>query len=121
MSTLYKADERFEEIYFSRLLVSLIYFYYKEHYVEKTMYQDYYDTMDVGYKDEFGYIYVMARDDDVINVAGHRLSTSALEDVVMAHPDVVDAAVIGVPDPTKGEIPLCLYIMKEGKDLVQLF
>ncbi|XP_029046528.1 acyl-CoA synthetase short-chain family member 3, mitochondrial [Osmia bicornis bicornis] len=103
MSTLYKADERFKEIYFSRFL-------------------GYYDTMDVGYKDEFGYIYVMARDDDVINVAGHRLSTSALEDVVMAHPDVVDAAVIGVPDPTKGEIPLCLYIMKEDttKNEVQI-
>lgn len=78
--------------------------------------QGYYDTMDVGYKDEFGYVYVMARDDDVINVAGHRLSTSALEDVVLAHPDIVDAAVVGVPDPTKGEIPLCLYIMKEGED-----
>ncbi|XP_034175686.2 acyl-CoA synthetase short-chain family member 3, mitochondrial [Osmia lignaria lignaria] len=103
MSTLYKADERFKEIYFSRFL-------------------GYYDTMDVGYKDEFGYIYVMARDDDVINVAGHRLSTSALEDVVMAHPDVVDAAVVGVPDPTKGEIPLCLYIMKEDttKNEVQI-
>lgn len=72
--------------------------------------------MDVGYKDEFGYVYVMARDDDVINVAGHRLSTSALEDVVLAHPDIVDAAVVGVPDPTKGEIPLCLYVMKEGED-----
>lgn len=69
--------------------------------------------MDVGYKDEFGYVYVMARDDDVINVAGHRLSTSALEDVILTHSDVVDAAVIGVPDPTKGEIPLCLYIMKQ--------
>lgn len=77
--------------------------------------------MDVGYKDEFGYIYVMARDDDVINVAGHRLSTSALEDVVLAHPDIVDAAVIGVPDPTKGEVPLCLYIMKQGKYSVQIF
>lgn len=94
ISTLYQCDERFKQIYFSR-------------------YPDYYDTMDVGYKDEYGYIYVMARDDDVINVAGHRLSTSALEDVVMTHPDVVDAAVVGVPDLTKGEIPLCLYIMKE--------
>lgn len=60
--------------------------------------------MDVGYKDEFGYVYVMARDDDVINVAGHRLSTSALEDVILTHSDVVDAAVIGVPDPTVVEV-----------------
>ncbi|XP_017793400.1 PREDICTED: acyl-CoA synthetase short-chain family member 3, mitochondrial [Habropoda laboriosa] len=94
MSTLYQADERFKEVYFST-------------------YSGYYDTMDVGYKDDFGYVYVMARDDDVINVAGHRLSTSALEDVVMTHPDVVDVAVVGVPDPIKGEVPLCLYIMKQ--------
>lgn len=70
--------------------------------------------MDAGYKDEYGYIYVTARDDDVINVAGHRLSTSALEDVVLSHPDVADAAVVGAPEPTKGEIPLCLYVMKKG-------
>lgn len=74
----------------------------------------YYDTMDAGYVDEFGYVYVTARDDDVINVAGHRLSTSALEDVVLSHPDITDAAVVGVPDHTKGEAPLCLYVMKEG-------
>lgn len=71
--------------------------------------------MDAGYRDEFGYIYVTARDDDVINVAGHRLSTSALEDVVLSHPHVVDAAVVGVPEPTKGEIPLCLFVIKNGK------
>ncbi|XP_076167653.1 acyl-CoA synthetase short-chain family member 3, mitochondrial [Ptiloglossa arizonensis] len=93
VSTLYQADQRFKETYFSA-------------------HPGYYDTMDVGYKDEFEYIYVMSRDDDVINVAGHRLSTAALEDVIMAHPDVIDAAVVGVPDPTKGEVPLCLYIMK---------
>lgn len=67
--------------------------------------------MDAGYKDEFGYVYVTARDDDVINVAGHRLSTSGLEDVVLGHPDVADAAVVGVPEPTKGEVPLCLFVM----------
>jgi Acyl-coenzyme A synthetases/AMP-(fatty) acid ligases len=71
--------------------------------------------MDAGYYDENGYIYVTARDDDVINVAGHRLSTSALEDVVLSHPDVGDTAVIGVPEPTKGEIPFCLYIKKRSK------
>ncbi|XP_066998771.2 acyl-CoA synthetase short-chain family member 3, mitochondrial [Anabrus simplex] len=95
MSTLYKAPERFKQIYFSK-------------------FPGYYDTMDAGYVDNNGYVFVTARDDDVINVAGHRLSTSALEDVVLSHPDVGDAAVVGVPEPTKGEIPLCLYIIKQG-------
>lgn len=66
--------------------------------------------MDAGYKDDRGYIFVTARDDDVINVAGHRLSTSSLEDAVLRHKDVVDVAVFGVPEPTKGQVPLCLYI-----------
>lgn len=70
--------------------------------------------MDAGYKDENGYIYITARDDDIINVAGHRISTMALEDAVLRHPDVSDAAVFGVPEPTKGEVPLCLYIMKDS-------
>lgn len=78
------------------------------------LHQGYYDTMDAGYTDEYGYIYVTARDDDVINVAGHRLSTSALEDVILSHPDVGDAAVFGVPETTKGEIPLCLYIKNKS-------
>nr|XP_018908604.1 PREDICTED: acyl-CoA synthetase short-chain family member 3, mitochondrial [Bemisia tabaci] len=95
MSTLYRAPERFIQVYFSK-------------------YPGYYDTMDAGFCDENGYIYVTARDDDVINVAGHRLSTSALEDVILSHPDIGDAAVVGVPEPTKGEIPLCLYIIKNG-------
>lgn len=76
----------------------------------------YYDTMDAGYKDENGYVYITARDDDIINVAGHRISTMALEDAVLRHPDVIDAAVFGVPEPTKGEVPLCLYIMKDSTD-----
>ncbi|XP_058806481.1 acyl-CoA synthetase short-chain family member 3, mitochondrial isoform X2 [Phymastichus coffea] len=97
LSTLYKADDRFKQIYFSK-------------------YPGYYDTMDAGYIDEHGYVYVTARDDDVINVAGHRLSTSALEDVVLGHPDVVDAAVVGVPEPTKGEIPLCLYVAADSSE-----
>jgi propionyl-CoA synthetase len=76
--------------------------------------------MDAGFIDEHGYVYVMARDDDVINVAGHRLSTAALEDVVLSHPDVVDATVIGVPEPTKGEIPLCLFITKDGMLIIMV-
>lgn len=74
--------------------------------------QGFYDTMDAGYKDENGYIFVTARDDDVINVAGHRISTNSLEDAVLRHPDVSDVAVFGVPEPTKGEVPCCLYITK---------
>jgi propionyl-CoA synthetase len=70
--------------------------------------------MDAGYIDDFGYIYVTARDDDIINVAGHRISTAALEDVILGHNDIADAAVIGIPDHTKGEVPLCLYVRREG-------
>lgn len=69
--------------------------------------------MDAGYKDENGYIFVTARADDIINVAGHRISTLALEDAVLRHPDVVDAAVFGVPEQTKGQVPLCLYVPRE--------
>lgn len=96
LTTLYQAPERFCQVYFTR-------------------YPGYYDTMDAGYIDEYGYVYVTARDDDVINVAGHRLSTSALEDVILAHPDVSDATVVGVPEPTKGEVPLCLFVLKKSK------
>lgn len=74
--------------------------------------QGYYDTMDAGYKDENGYIFVTARDDDVINVAGHRISTSSLENAILCHPDVADCAVFGVPESTKGEVPCCLYVTK---------
>ena len=77
--------------------------------------------MDAGYIDEDGYIFVTARDDDVINVAGHRLSTSALEDVILAHPDIVDATVIGVPEVTKGEIPLCLFVVKKSELIEYIF
>lgn len=70
--------------------------------------------MDAGYVDENGYIFVTARDDDVINVAGHRISTSSIEDAILRHPDVADAAVFGVPESTKGEVPCCLYITKNG-------
>lgn len=72
--------------------------------------------MDAGFIDEFGYVYVTARDDDVINVAGHRIATSAIEDVVLSHPDIVDATVVGVPEPTKGEVPLCLFVLKKSKN-----
>jgi propionyl-CoA synthetase len=74
----------------------------------------YYLTADAGYKDEDGYLWVMTRTDDIINVAGHRLSTGALEEVLASHPDVAECAVFGVTDPIKGEIPLGLIVLKAG-------
>ena len=94
MSTLFRADQRYKETYFSN-------------------YQGFYDTMDAGFVDKDGYVFVVARDDDVINVAGHRFSTSALEEVLLGHADVAEAAVVGVPDEVKGQIPLGLYVMKK--------
>ncbi|MDA9639673.1 AMP-binding protein [SAR116 cluster bacterium] len=83
-------------------------------FVEKylTSFPGYYETGDAGYKDADGYLYIMARTDDVINVAGHRLSTGQLEEALAAHPDVAECAVIGVADQLKGQVPLgliCLY------------
>ena len=71
--------------------------------------------MDAGMMDENGQIYVMSRDDDVINVAGHRLSTSALEEALLEHPCISEAAVIGVPDEMKGEVPLGLFVTTKGE------
>jgi propionyl-CoA synthetase len=73
-----------------------------------------YTTGDGGYIDEDGYIYVMGRTDDVINVAGHRLSTGVMEAVVAAHPDVAECAVIGVADPLKGQSPRAFVVLKAG-------
>ena len=66
--------------------------------------------------DEDGYVYVMSRIDDVINVAGHRLSTGAMEEVLASHPDVAECAVIGVADALKGEVPLGFVVLKAGVD-----
>lgn len=76
----------------------------------------YYETGDAGYVDEDGYLYIMARTDDVINVAGHRLSTGAMEEVLASHPAVAECAVIGVADTLKGEVPLGLLCLKNGID-----
>ena len=76
----------------------------------------YYETGDAGYIDANGYVFVMARTDDVINVAGHRLSTGAMEEVLAAHPDVAECAVIGVADPMKGQLPLGMLVLKDGVD-----
>jgi propionyl-CoA synthetase len=77
-------------------------------------YPGYYKTADAGYKDEDGYLWIMSRTDDIINVAGHRLSTGALEEVLAAHADVAECAVIGVADELKGELPLGLVVLKLG-------
>ena len=76
----------------------------------------YYETGDAGYKDEDGYLYIMARTDDVINVAGHRLSTGAMEEVLANHPDVAECAVIGVSDALKGQLPLGMVCLNAGVD-----
>ena len=74
----------------------------------------YYETGDAGYIDEDGYLYIMARTDDVINVAGHRLSTGAMEEVLAGHPDVAECAVIGVADALKGQLPLGFLCLNKG-------
>jgi propionyl-CoA synthetase len=85
---------------------------YKESYLD--MYPGYYFTGDGGYIDEDGYVYIMGRVDDVINVAGHRLSTGAMEEVISTHPDVAECAVIGAADDFKGQLPLGFVVLKEG-------
>jgi propionyl-CoA synthetase len=94
-TTLWNADDRFIDAYFNH-------------------YPGYYETGDAGYIDEHGYVFVMARTDDVINVASHRLSTGAMEEVLTAHPDVAECAVIGVADAMKGQLPLGLLVLNAG-------
>ncbi len=74
----------------------------------------YYLTGDAGYKDSDGYLWIMSRIDDIINVAGHRLSTGAIEEVIASHPDVAECAVIGASDALKGEMPLGMLVLKAG-------
>jgi propionyl-CoA synthetase len=93
--TLWNAEERFRETYLSA-------------------FPGYYQTADAGYIDEDGYFFVMGRTDDIINVAAHRLSTGAMEEVLAAHPDVAECAVIGVADELKGQVPVGLLVLKAG-------
>ncbi|XP_056133347.1 acyl-CoA synthetase short-chain family member 3, mitochondrial isoform X2 [Lampris incognitus] len=79
-----------------------------------TKFSGYYDTMDSGFVDEEGFLYIMSRTDDVINVAGHRLSAGALEESLLQHPGVVDCAVVGLEDSLKGHVPLALCVLKNG-------
>ncbi|QYJ80160.1 propionyl-CoA synthetase [Shewanella acanthi] len=95
LTTLWQNDKRYQDSYLS-------------------MYPGYYLTGDAGYKDAEGYLYIMSRIDDIINVAGHRLSTGRFEEVLCQHPDVAEAAVIGVEDKLKGQVPLGLVVLKKG-------
>lgn len=76
----------------------------------------YYQTSDAGFIDDDGYVYIMARTDDIINVAGHRLSTGGMEEVLASHPDVAECAVIGAHDDLKGQVPLGFLVLKAGVD-----
>ncbi|KAI3366658.1 hypothetical protein L3Q82_009347, partial [Scortum barcoo] len=93
--SLWQNRDLFKELYFNR-------------------FPGYYDTMDAGFVDEEGFLYIMSRSDDVINVAGHRLSTGALEESVLQHPAVADCAVVGLEDSLKGAVPLALCVLKNG-------
>ncbi len=95
LPTLYRQDERMRESYLKE-------------------FPGYYKTADAGYVDEDGYLYIMSRTDDIINVAGHRLSTGGMEEVVASHPDVAECAVLGVKDEIKGEQPCGFLVLKSG-------
>ncbi len=95
LPTLWNNDKRFVESYM-------------------TTFPGYYETSDGGYIDEDGYVYVMGRMDDVINVAGHRLSTGAMEEIIATHPDIAECAVIGTDDQLKGQLPVGLFVLKAG-------
>ncbi|MET0583786.1 MAG: propionyl-CoA synthetase, partial [Candidatus Binatia bacterium] len=97
LPTLWNNDAGFEKSYMAR---------HPGHYL----------TGDAGYADEDGYLYIMSRVDDIINVAGHRLSTGGMEEVLASHPDVAECAVVGVSDELKGEIPMGFVVTKAGVD-----
>jgi propionyl-CoA synthetase len=95
LPTLWQADDRFRESYLAE-------------------FPGYYKTSDAGFKDADGYLYIMGRTDDIINVAGHRLSTGGMEEVLSGHQDVAECAVIGIADALKGEVPCGFVVLKSG-------
>ncbi|MBO6724192.1 MAG: propionyl-CoA synthetase [Rhizobiaceae bacterium] len=97
LPTLWNADQRFRDAYLAE-------------------FPGYYKTADAGYIDEDGYLFIMARTDDIINVAGHRLSTGGMEEVIAEHPDVAECAVIGMADALKGQIPCGFVVLNAGVD-----
>jgi propionyl-CoA synthetase len=84
----------------------------RESYLEE--FPGFYKTADAGFKDEDGYVFVMGRTDDIINVAGHRLSTGGMEEVLASHQDVAECAVLGIKDELKGEVPCGFIVLKSG-------
>ncbi len=97
LPTLWNNDDGFERAYLER-------------------YRGYYQTSDAGLFDEDGYLFIMGRTDDIINVAGHRLSTGGMEEILSAHPDVAECAVVAAPDALKGEVPVGFVVLKAGVD-----
>ena len=95
LPTLWGNDQRFRTSYLSR-------------------FPGYYETADAGFMDDDGYVYIMARTDDIINVAGHRLSTGAMEEVLASHPNVAECAALGIADPLKGQVPVGFVVLKAG-------
>ncbi|MCC6947790.1 MAG: propionyl-CoA synthetase [Bradyrhizobiaceae bacterium] len=95
LPTLWQQDERFKESYLAE-------------------FPGYYKTADAGFIDEEGYLFIMSRTDDIINVAGHRLSTGGMEEVLASHPDVAECAVVGIKDELKGEVPCGFIVLKAG-------
>ncbi len=95
LPTLWNADERFRKAYLKS-------------------FPGYYETADAGYMDDDGYLYIMARTDDIINVAGHRLSTGGMEEILASHPNVAECAVLGIADELKGQVPLGFVVLKSG-------
>jgi propionyl-CoA synthetase len=89
-----------------------------ERYIESYLdeFPGYYKTADAGFIDEDGYAYIMSRTDDIINVAGHRLSTGAMEEVLADHPEVAECAVLGVDDKLKGQVPVGFLVLNAGVD-----
>lgn len=103
LPTLWNADKRFHDAYLAE-------------------FPGYYKTADAGYVDDDGYLFIMARTDDIINVAGHRLSTGAMEEVLAEHPDVAECAVIGIADAMKGQIPCGFVVLNSGvtRDIAEI-
>ena len=97
LASLWQADEKFKRSYMSQ-------------------FPGFYETSDGGYLDEDGYVFVMGRMDDVINIAGHRLSTGAMEEVIATHPSVAECAVFGASDSLKGQLPVGLVVLKAGAE-----
>jgi len=84
----------------------------RESYLDE--FPGYYKTADAGFVDEDGYLFIMSRTDDIINVAGHRLSTGGMEEILSGHPDVAECAVVGIKDDLKGEVPCGFIVLKAG-------